>query len=486
MTTPTRTWREKLLTEQERPASIKARSNAPWLAVITVCFGAFMGQLDASIVTIAFPAMRAQFHTGLGAIEWVSLSYLVTLVAMLTPVGRFSDVHGRKLLYTWGFGVFTVASAVCGAAPTLAALLVFRVIQAFGAALMQSNSVALVTTSVRPADLRKALGIQGTAQALGLALGPTVGGLLVAAGGWRLVFYVNVPVGIAAIVMARYLLPRTHHKSTMEQTDWAGLVLLGATTSALLLAMSAISGLHLGSSAVIALFVLSAVLLVAFVWREHTAAEPLVPLSLLAHRDMATGLTSGMFAFVALFGMLVVAPFLLDARGIHVAIAGIILTALPRGIGIAAAAAGALSGKFSGRLLTVTGMLIAAVGLVAAGLSGSVTALLAGALLIMGLGIGVFNPSNNAGIMTSAPSSSAGLASGLLNMTRGLGTALGVAVGALTYHLGGTGASAPEHGFLIASVVLAIIAAGAALVSRFGSRHAPGSAGGSVHYVEAL
>ena len=136
-----------LLREPARPAVVREHRLAPWLAVATVCFGAFMGQLDASMVTLAFPALQRQFGVALAGVQWVSLAYLLALVALLVPVGRWSDRYGRKLVYLYGFVLFTAASAACGLAPSLAVLIALRVVQAAGAAMLQANSVALVATS---------------------------------------------------------------------------------------------------------------------------------------------------------------------------------------------------------------------------------------------------------------------------------------------------------------------------------------------------
>jgi MFS family permease len=239
-----------ILIEPARPEGIRRNPRAPWFAVAVVCFGAFMGQLDASIVTLTFRPMERQFAAPLAGVQWVSLAYLLVLVALLTPVGRLSDAVGRKLLYTYGFVLFTLASAACGLAPSLGLLVVFRVIQAAGAAMLQSNSVALVTTSAPAGNTRRALGIQAGAQSVGLALGPTLGGLLTASVGWRYVYWVNVPVGIAAVIAARYLLPRTRQFSRTDSFDWLGTALLATATTALLLAVSAASGLSMPGWAV--------------------------------------------------------------------------------------------------------------------------------------------------------------------------------------------------------------------------------------------
>jgi len=186
----TLTW-DRLLVEPRRPQAIRERPDAHWFAVAAVCVGAFMGQLDASIVTVALPTLQRTFDVSVGAVTWVGLSYLLVLVATVTAVGRFADMWGRKLLYVYGFVIFTFASVLCGLAPGLGALCSFRALQAVGAAMLQANSLAIIVLVVPGRALGRAIGLQGAAQALGLALGPSVGGLLLAAGGWRLIFFVN-------------------------------------------------------------------------------------------------------------------------------------------------------------------------------------------------------------------------------------------------------------------------------------------------------
>src|SRR5450631_1571479 len=229
--------------EAARPGWVREHPWAPGAAVGAVCLGAFMGQLDASIVTLTYPRLQSQFATGLGAVAWVSLSYLLILAVLLVPVGRWSDRAGHKLVYLYGFGLFSLASAACALAPTLGWLVVGRGFQAMGAALLQANSVALVVLAAPPSRMRTALGVQGAAQAVGLALGPTLGGVLVDAYGWRSVFWVNVPVGVVAIVAGQVLLPRSRNLHARQRGDLAGFALLATAVGAGLLTLSGLSGL---------------------------------------------------------------------------------------------------------------------------------------------------------------------------------------------------------------------------------------------------
>jgi len=444
-----------ILREPARPEVVRESPRAPWLAVGVVCFGAFMGQLDASIVTITFPAMEHDFGVPVAGVQWVSLIYLLGLVALLAPAGRLGDALGRKLVYTYGFAVFTIASAACGLAPSLGVLVGLRLVQATGAAMLQANSVALVTTSAPKERMRFALGIQAGAQSIGLALGPTLGGLLTSTVGWRAVYWVNVPVGILAIVAGRYLLPRTRQFSRPEKFDWPGTLLLVAWTSTLLLVLSAASGLDLPGPSTAALAAAGVLGVAAFVIRETRTRYPLIPVSLLGSRSLVLGLAGAACGYLVLFGPLVLIPQVL-ARAGGEARTGLLLSALPLGFGAAALLGDAILPKawgnrqrgFAGATITCAAMGVAIFVPVTAG---TVVPLLA----LAGLGLGVFVPANNTVIMRGTEASSASLLGGLVNMARGIGTTLGISLMALALHAG----EGPRPAFIVLTGVAGLAAA---------------------------
>ncbi|WP_329468453.1 MFS transporter [Streptomyces sp. NBC_01431] len=460
-----RSWPVLLTQERARPDRIRERPGAWWLAVATVCFGAFMGQLDASIVTLTYGSLRGEFRASLAAVEWVSLAYLLALVALLIPAGRLSDAHGRKLFYLYGFVVFTAASAACGLAPSLATLVVFRVVQAAGAAMMQANSVALVTTSAPRGKMRTALGVQAAAQALGLALGPTVGGALVSAVGWRWVFGINVPIGIIALVAGHYLLPRTRSHNRADRFDWPGLALLSVATTSLLLGVSAASGLPVPPWAVALLFTTAAGADWAFVQRQLRAPAPLLDLTLLRARAVSTGLAGALCGYLVLFGPLVLVPEALVEAGGSELTAGLVLTALPAGFALAATVADqVLPRAVSDRGRCLLGAAICAGTLGAMLVLPATAGWLVPQLAVLGVGLGTFTPANNTLVMGAIPANCSGTGGGLVNMARGLGTALGVALVTLQLHLAGDGAG--RDGWLRAIAVLAA-AAGIMLVAAW-------------------
>ena len=446
--------------ERPRPDLIRTRPWAWRLAVATVCFGAFMGQLDASIVTLTYRSVGAEFHAGPGAVEWVSLSYLLALVALLVPVGRFSDAHGRKLMYLYGFAVFTLASAACGLAPTLAVLVGFRVVQALGAALMQANSVALVTTSAPAGRMRSALGMQAAGQAIGLALGPTVGGALVATVGWRWVFLINVPVGIVALIGGHYLLPRTRGHAGRAKVDTAGVLLLAAASTAAMLGLSVGSGLGLPGWTAGLLFAVAVLAGWAFVRRQSGRPNPLVDLSLLRRGGITPGLVGGLCGYLILFGPLVLVPDVLGRHGDSALFSGLVLTALPLGFALAATLAERLlPSGWDDRLRCRVGAAGCVLGLALMAALPMSAAVLPFPLALLGFALGVFTPANNTLVMRAIPQSSAGTGGGMVNMGRGVGTALGVAAVTLAlYAVPGAAGARTAVAVLLAFAVLSLAA----------------------------
>ncbi|MGH9018267.1 MAG: DHA2 family efflux MFS transporter permease subunit [Acidimicrobiales bacterium] len=467
MTTPPPLGSRRLWVEPARPRWLRHRPTAHYYALAAVCVGAFMGQLDASIVTVAFPTLQHVFHASVAAVTWVGLSYLIVLVAGVTAVGRLADMVGRKLLYTYGFLVFVVGSGLCAVAPDLAGLDAFRVVQAVGAAMLQANSVAIIYLAMPRHRLARGLGIQGAAQALGLALGPSVGGLLLAAGGWRLIFLVNVPAGLIGTVAAWILIPRSRDLPPRSPYDWPGLALFLPAVVALLVAVSFSTRWGWTSPPTAALAAVAVMGGALFLRRERQTPEPMLDLSLFRQPRFSAAVASGLCANLTLFGTMVAVPFFLE-RSAHEnpGRAGLVLTALPLALGCVAPFSGRMAEHLGTRRLTAGAMALCAGALAGIGLLAPTGWGLAAGLAVVGLGLGLFVAPNNTTIMSAAPPSRAGTASGVLNMTRGLGTALGLSViGAVV----GTGLRATPAsaggGFGTACLVLAAVAAGGGVIA---------------------
>ncbi|MDQ2744970.1 MAG: MFS transporter, partial [Chloroflexota bacterium] len=280
----------------------------------------------------------------------------------------------------------------------------------------------------------------------GLAVGPAVGGLLITLGGWRLIFFVNVPAGVLGMVLAWFLLPRSRQLMAQRPFDWLGLALFIPGVVGLLAVISFgsdvgwISPLILGSS------IIGLVIAALFIRHERRDADPMVDLALFRRVAFTAGIVSGLLSYLVMFGVLFIVPFYLEARrGITPAAAGLLLAALPVSLGLVAPFAGKLADRFGPRTMTVGGMLVTATGLVLLAIVRRPEAVLLAELAWIGAGLGAFTPANNASIMSAAPRTHAGLAGGILNMTRGLGTSFGVALTGLVFTVLSGGEAHARH-----------------------------------------
>ena len=448
----------RILTEPRRPARIRELHSAPWLAVGTVCVGAFMGQLDASIVATALPVIRTNLHASIAGVEWVVLVYVLVLAGSVAAVGKIADRVGRKLLYTYGFAIFVAGSAACALAPSLGLLVLGRLVQAIGAVMLQANSYALIRDVLPASRLGTGLGIQGAAQAVGLSVGPALGGALTALGGWRLIFLVNVPIGLVGLVLGWFLLPRSTHLDRESRIDPSGTLLLAAIPSALLAALSFAAQSRNAGVGRAGAHRPGRVLVIAAVARQRRAPGSVIDAALVRVPAFVAGVSAALLSYVVLFGCLVAVPFFLE-KSLHVgpAAAGLELSALPVALALVAPLGGAIRDRVGPRVPTAFGMLLTAGGMALLAVSATRTDLTVAALAIAGAGMGLFVAANNAATMFAAPEQRAGAAGGLLNMARGLGTALGVALTSLVFASG--------RGITSVALVLVAVAILAGIIS---------------------
>jgi EmrB/QacA subfamily drug resistance transporter len=456
----------------------------------TVCVGAFLGQLDASIATLVLPTLEEVFHAEVAAVEWVAIAYLVTLAALVVTFGRLADMTGRKLLYNGGFVVFVLGSGLCGLAPDLGLLIGFRVLQAVGAAMLQANSVAIITAAVPRRELGRAIGVQGAAQAVGLSVGPSVGGFLIAAFGWQWVFYIAVPFGLAGTVLAWFVLPITESRRerVVERFDWWGAVLFTIAVIFALLVLTFGNAQGWLSARILAYLAFAIAGFASFLVVERKGRLPLVDFALFRSRIFTAGIGSGLLSYSVLFGALFILPFYLQrVQGHGPAQTGLLLTVIPLAIGVLAPISGLLADQLGSRLPTISGMLLAAVSLLLLVVNASARVSIVLALMVLfGIGLGLFTPANNSAIMGSAPPARLGIAGGVLNMTRSLGTSLGVAATGTVLALvlssslkstvqGTLDVPTPVllNGFRACLLFLAVLAAAASAISSFRGPAAP-------------
>ncbi|HEY2185991.1 MAG TPA: DHA2 family efflux MFS transporter permease subunit, partial [Xanthobacteraceae bacterium] len=391
-----------------------------------------MGQVDSSITQLLLPRLELEFDARLSTVSWVAVAYLLAMAAFLPIFGRLADILGRKLLYTGGFLLFVLGSALCGLSPNLPVLIGFRVLQGIGAALLSSNSVAIVVAAAGPQLRGRALGIQAAAQAVGLSAGPAIGGLLLELLDWRWVFWINVPVGLAGTVMGWFVLPPTKDLPEDARFDWKGALLIAPALTAIMVVLNEGHAWGATSAPLLGAALLAIILLALFIRSERRAVAPLIDLALFEDRAFSLGSIAGLLSYAVLFGLFFLMPFIF-VRAYHDSIfaAGLRLCIVPVLIGVVAPIGGVLYDKVGARLPTGLGMLICIGALVMLGavLDGTQESLplVMLAFAVFGIGQGLFVSPNNSAIVAAAPARLTGEAGGLLNVTRTCGVSIGIA-----------------------------------------------------------
>ncbi len=437
--------------------------------LLAVGVGTFMSALDGSVVNAILPVMRAELRTDVATIEWVVTVYLLTVGGLLLGFGRLGDVRGHKSVYVLGFGGFVVSSVLCGLSPGVEALIASRALQAVGAAMLLSNSAAILTASFPPERRGRVLGLQAMMTYLGLIVGPSFGGWLTQHLGWRSVFYMNLPVGLLALGLSLRFVPRDLPASQGEPFDWAGAALFLTGLVALMLGLNQGHAWGWGSPAIVGLLVGAGVVLGAFVTLQWRLRAPMLDLSLFRHVTFSAASATALLNYICIYSLVFLLPFyLLQARGLSPAQAGLLLTAQPVVMMVAAPLSGSLSDRIGSRWLTMAGMALLSVGLLLLSRLGLSTPLshVAVGLAVCGLGTGIFIAPNNSALLGSAPRHRQGIASGVLATSRYVGMVLGVGLaGAIftTMLAGHPEPDSPEaltravdRGFGVASVLAAL------------------------------
>jgi EmrB/QacA subfamily drug resistance transporter len=410
--------------------------------ILLVGTGLFMTTLDASIVNIGLPSIARALGTTLnGAIEWVIIGYLVVAAALLLTFGRLSDMVGRTPIWTAGLALFTLASGLCGAAPSLTSLIAARVFQGAGAALMLATSTAILTDAVRPAERGRALGWSAVAIAVGTSAGPTLGGLITEHLSWRWIFYVNVPVGLGALVATLHLLPRKTGRGR-GRFEPVGALLLAVGVALINLGLSFGGEWGWTSPRLLGALALGASAVAGAVLADHHASDPVIDLRLFHHPVFTSAIGSMMLSMLALFSVSFLMPFYFEElRGFSTAHSGWLLTPLPLAIAVVAPIAGEVADRFGSRLIAPLGMATTAMALALLARldAASSTWDIAWRLGLAGIGQGLFQAPNTRSLMEAAPATEQGEASGLLATARLTGQASSIAVaGAVFMGLGGT------------------------------------------------
>jgi len=425
-----------------------------------------LSSLGTSIANVALPTFVHAFGASFQAVQWVVLAYLLAVTTLIVSVGRLGDLFGRRRLMLAGIGLFTVASIACGAATGLWMLVAARAAQGLGAAVMMALTMALVGDAVPRERAGSAMGFLGTMSAVGTALGPSLGGVLIAALGWPAIFLVNVPLGLVAFTLAYRHLPAHHAQPERPSFDFPGSALLALVLAAYALSMTLGRG-HFGGWN-LALLLLALVGAGLFLAVEARTRSPLVRPALFRNRVIGAGFAMSALVTTVAMTTLVVGPFYLaGALRLPPAAVGLVMTAGPLVAALVGVPAGRGVDRFGAQRMTVAGLAAMALGAVALalvspalGIAGYVVP-----LVIVTAGFATFQAANNTAVVTGVDAGLRGVVSGLLTLSRNLGLVTGAsAMGAVFALASGTRDIANAGVHAVAAGAHAAFAVAAALV----------------------
>ena len=416
--------------------------------MIGLCLGVFMFTLDSSIVNVALPTLVTAFGTTFATIQWVVLAYLLIATALVMAAARIGDIYGKRRAYLAGLAIFTLGSLLCGLAPTVGWLIACRAVQGLGAVFVSALGAAIVGEMFATTERGRALGMIGSAVLLGVALGPSVGGLIIELAHWRWMFFVNIPAGLAAMWVVYRFVPEIPGRPASAGLDWPGTLLACVMLGGLALGLTWGQRDGFGTLLVVTLLVTAAVGFAAFLYVESRVARPILDLRVFRNKPFASGLLMGYLSFLVLGGTGFLQPFFLEVIARYsTAKVGLLLAIAPIVGGVTAPMGGALADRIGPRWVALTGLLLVAFGLLLfATIDEHVTVWgFAVRVAPVGLGMGLFNAANNSSVLNAVPREQLGIASALLSLMRTLGQTTGVPVIASIFSLIALGEAGGEH-----------------------------------------
>ncbi len=438
-------------------------------ALASLSLSMLLSSLGTSSANVGLPTLALAFGAAFQEVQWVVLAYLLAITTLIVSVGRLGDLVGRKRLLLGGIALFSLASMLCGSAPTLWLLIAARAVQGLGAAIMMSLSMAMVSETVPKERTGSAMGLLGTMSAVGTALGPSLGGVLIASWGWRAIFFVNAPLGIVVIVLAYRFLPidTGAPNKPAARFDHLGTALLALTLAAYALAVTLGRG-NFGQ--LNAALLLAAGLGVAlFVRVQARATAPLIQLKMFRDRTLSTSLVTSAVVSTVMMATLVVGPFYLSrALGLAPAQVGLVMSIGP----IVSALSGVLAGRVVDRMgapaMVVVGLAAMVVGAFALstlsamfGVAGYIAA-----IVVLTPGYQLFQAANNTAVMADIRADQRGVTSGLLNLSRNLGLITGASVmGAVFAFASATSDITTAHPVAVTTGMRVTFAVAAALIA---------------------
>ncbi|MGL4602624.1 MAG: MFS transporter [Iodobacter sp.] len=451
-----------------KSATLTAEPSAISLPLLSLSLTMLLSSLGTSIANVSLPTLAIAFAASFQQVQWVVIAYLLAITTLIVSAGRLGDMLGRRRLLLAGLALFTLASLLCGIATTLWQLIAARALQGLGAALMMALSVAL--TSETMTNPGRAMGLLGTMSALGTALGPSLGGLLIAGMGWRAIFLLNLPLGILTILLAHRFLPPDRPAEKQSQFDLPGSLLLALTLAAYALAMTSGQGFGLLNGALILAALAGAGL---FIGVEQRSASPLLPWNLFTPK-LRSGLSMSALVSTVMMATLVVGPFYLARSfGLDALHVGLVMSAGPVAAALAGLPAGHMVDRFGAQRMCLLGLGGIAAGCLvlsqlpqAWGLPGYMAP-----IVLITISYALFMVANNTAVMSGIGPDQRGVMAGMLSLSRNLGLISGASVMGALFAFASTGDLYPATAGMRFTFAVATALIIAALVIAIRTEH---------------
>lgn len=412
---------------QAQPLAL-SEAQKRWV-LLGVGLGVLMSTLDVGIINVALPTLVESLQTTFPQAQWAVLSYTLVSSGLVLGATRLGDIWGKKHLYLGGLVLFTLSSLLCGLAANIHWLIAFRALQGLGAVFISGLGLAIITEVFPSSERGRAVGVIGSLVSLGIALGPSAGGLLLGWSGWRSIFLINVPLGIIASFLVIRVVPASAILGIQQRFDPFGAILALMTLGCFGLGMT--EGQSQGFSSIhsLGLLIAGAGGFVSFLVVEARLEQPLLDFSLFRNLRLSMGLLSGWLVFIVVTGALLVTPFFLErVKQYPTAKMGLLLAVSPVLGALVAPIAGALSDRLGSRLISLIGLGLMIAGCLAIStFDAQITELdYVSRYFCYGIGLGLFQSPNNSTVMGSVPRDRLGIASGLLSLSRTVGSTVGV------------------------------------------------------------
>ena len=406
------------------------RIKKEWAILLTVLPMTFMTTLDSSIVNVALPTMAKELNTSMAGIEWVVTSYLITICATILLFGKLGDILGKTRIFKFGIGIFTIGSLLCGFSNTLFMLILSRIVQAIGAGAAMATNQGIITETFPANERGRALGMTGTAVALGTMVGPTLGGLIVSIAPWEYIFLINIPIGILVYIGVIKILPFKKKMSDFI-IDIKGSILFMISITLLFTSINFGQSLGYNNLFIVMSSIISLTLFAIFIRVEKNSDNPMLDIKIFKNRLFSLSIFCGFTSFISIGAVNIILPFYYqDVLSLSPSTAGLMMTVSPIILAVVAPLSGYLSDKIGSEKISALGLSILSIGIISLVIFNVNTSLIVVGILVglLSLGSGIFQSPNNSLIMSTVEKNELGIAGSINGLVRNLGTTTGIAL----------------------------------------------------------